>query len=79
MATNLQKAIVSDERLKDLNIQIRIAKEIASGMNFLHSLQPSVLVNLKLIDFHKIKFEVLASRFETNEYFVESCFGCENW
>src|SRR5579885_2858113 len=43
ISTNLRKAIVNDNRLKDIKNQINIGKQIASGMNFLHSLEPYVL------------------------------------
>ena len=43
ISTNLRKAIVNDNRLKDIMNQINIGKQIASGMNFLHSLNPYIL------------------------------------
>lgn len=44
MNTDLRKAIASDARLKEKKVQYNIAKQIASGMNYLHSLNPDVLV-----------------------------------
>ncbi len=45
ISTNLRKAIENDARLKEKPNQINIAKQIVSGMNFLHSLDPYILVN----------------------------------
>jgi len=40
---NLRSAIEKDPQLRDRRVQLSIAKQIASGMNFLHSLNPLVL------------------------------------
>ena len=44
VSTNLRKCIENDIRMKDIRNQINIGKQISSGMNFLHSLNPHVLV-----------------------------------
>jgi hypothetical protein len=44
MDTNLRDAIESNKQLRDRVVQLEIAKQIASGMNFLHSLNPHILV-----------------------------------
>lgn len=44
MECSLVSAIEKDSRLKKRIVQIQIAKQIASAMNFLHSLRPSILV-----------------------------------
>jgi len=44
ISTTLRKSIENDSRLKDKKIQIDIGKQISSGMNFLHSLNPYVIV-----------------------------------
>ena len=44
VSSNLRSFIEKDERSKEINNQIRIAKQISSGMNFLHSLNPYILV-----------------------------------
>ena len=44
MEITLRNAIEKRSELKNLEIQISIYKQIASGMNFLHSLDPYVLV-----------------------------------
>lgn len=44
MDSNLKILIESDIRLKDFVNQIKIAKQIARGMAFLHSLNPYILV-----------------------------------
>lgn len=43
--TNLRNLIQKDRRFECLDTQLNIAKQIASGMNFLHSLNPHILVN----------------------------------
>ena len=45
VSSNLRSFIEKDQRSKEINNQIRIAKQISSGMNFLHSLNPPILVN----------------------------------
>ena len=47
ISTTLRKSIENDNRLKDIMKQINIGKQIASGMNFLHSLNPYILVKIK--------------------------------
>ena len=47
MDTNLRNAIETNKQLRDRVIQLEISKQIASGMNFLHSLNPNILVKLK--------------------------------
>lgn len=44
ISTNLRNAIETDERLHNRRMQMELAKQIASGMNFLHSLNPFILV-----------------------------------
>lgn len=44
MDTNLREAIERDDRLQDEITCFQIAKEIAAGMNFLHSLNPYIVV-----------------------------------
>ena len=44
VSSNLRNFIEKDERSREINNQIRIAKQISSGMNFLHSLNPYILV-----------------------------------
>lgn len=51
--SNLRNSIKKDSRILNRKNQILIAKQIASGMNFLHSLNPSILVNEKNIFFWK--------------------------
>ena len=46
METDLRDMINNDNRLKQRDVQLHCAKQIASGMNFLHSLNPIVLVIL---------------------------------
>ena len=46
ICSNLRNYIENDSRLRDIDNQIRISKQISSGMNFLHSLNPFVLVNI---------------------------------
>lgn len=50
---DLRRALMVDERFKELSVKLLIAKQVASGMNFLHSLTPYILVNkyLKLVLF----------------------------
>ena len=43
ISTTLRKAIENDNRLKNIMKQMNIGKQIASGMNFLHSLNPYIL------------------------------------
>jgi len=45
MPMDLRKALSEYLVLKDRGEQLRVLKEIASGMNFLHSLKPPILVN----------------------------------
>ena len=47
VSTTLRKGIENDNRLKNIEIQLSIGKQISSGMNFLHSLKPYVLVIIK--------------------------------
>lgn len=47
MKTDLRAAIKENIGLKNLSTQMKIAREIASGMNYLHSLNPFVLVTKK--------------------------------
>lgn len=42
--SNLRSAIESNPVLRDFHAQLKVAKQIASGMNFLHSLNPLILV-----------------------------------
>ena len=44
VSSNLRSFIEKDERSKEINNQIKIAKQICSGMNFLHSLNPPIFV-----------------------------------
>ena len=46
LSTDLRNAIKNDNRLKDMKIKINISKQISSGMNFLHSLNPFILVTI---------------------------------
>lgn len=62
MPTNLRKAIKHDSRLDSLEIKLQISKKIASGMNFLHSLNPSILVSFSLFFFFEIN--------QSNEFFL---------
>lgn len=43
MNVSLRGAISKDPRLKERKVQLNIAKQVASGMNFLHSLNPYIL------------------------------------
>ena len=45
VSTTLRKWIENDVKMKDIKNQISIGKQIASGMNFLHYLNPHILVN----------------------------------
>lgn len=47
VSTNLRRALEEDSRLQNRQIQLDIAKQVASGMNFLHSLNPYILVSIK--------------------------------
>lgn len=49
--STLRSSIEKDERLKDIHTKFRIAKQIASGMNFLHSLNPFILVTFFIVCF----------------------------
>jgi len=44
MDTDLRKAIKKFPKLKERIVQFSITKKIASGINFLHSLNPHILV-----------------------------------
>ena len=44
VSSNLRNCIENDSRLREIDNQIKISKQISSGMNFLHSLNPFVLV-----------------------------------
>ena len=44
VSSNLRSFIEKDKRSREMSNQIRIAKQISSGMNFLHSLNPYILV-----------------------------------
>ena len=46
ICSNLRNYIENDSRLREIDNQIKISKQISSGMNFLHSLNPFVLVNI---------------------------------
>ena len=48
MKTDLRKAIGQDSRFNERNIQFSVAQQIAAGMNFLHSLNPYVLVKTRI-------------------------------
>ena len=43
VSNNLRNFIESDSRLRKIENQILISKQISSGMNFLHSLNPYIL------------------------------------
>lgn len=60
---NLSDAIQHDDRLKSDENRLKVSLQIATGMNFLHSLNPAILVNLT--DF-----------FEFLNLFISSFFGC---
>ena len=51
---NLRNAIENDSSLREIDNQLKIAKQISSGMNFLHSLTPPILVSSKFSLFLKI-------------------------
>ena len=42
---NLRQKIQNDDRVSDPKIQLKIAKQIASAMNFFSSLNPPILVH----------------------------------
>lgn len=44
LKTTLHQAIRKDARLSKPKMQLHIAKQMASGMSFLHSLNPCILV-----------------------------------
>lgn len=59
--TNLKQAIQTNPRLQEINNQLMIAKQIASGMNFLHSLNPCVLVKKTFIITSTINYFLIPS------------------
>ena len=67
VSTTLRNAIEKDGRLKDLQTQLLISKQIVSGMNFLHSLNPYVLVKLFDLPFSQKNLCNILSNFLQNK------------
>lgn len=55
ISIDLRTSIEIDERFSNFYVQLDVAKQIASGMNFLHSLNPYILV-FKLQNFFFLFF-----------------------
>lgn len=61
--SNLRDFIHFGGKFDDIKAQVNAAKQIAYGMNFLHSLRPQILVNQIILNFMNTEMG-LASRFE---------------
>ena len=68
VSTNLRKAIETDSRLQNFKVRLELSKQIASGMNYLHSLNPYILVNNISFNIFIIFFQK-ASRFKSTKHF----------
>ena len=63
ISSNLRNCIENDPRLREIENQIIISKQISSGMNFLHSLNPHILVINKFFFYFFIIFYYIYQKF----------------